>query len=126
MPSYDAITNNSVTDLEYTLKTFDTNGYLSVWDSNSNLNVFQLNQFHFHAPSEHTINESHFDLELHIVHKATSGLYSVVGLFFDRSAGNTNNSLISSLNLESVNATVPKIPLMDLLKGIEDKKFFQY
>lgn len=26
-------------------------------------------QFHFHSPSEHTVNGRRFDLELHIVHK---------------------------------------------------------
>jgi hypothetical protein len=37
-----------------------------------------LNQFHFHSPSEHTINGMHYPLELHMVHKlffnATTGV----------------------------------------------------
>ena len=28
-----------------------------------------LNQFHFHSPSEHTINGVHYPLEMHMVHK---------------------------------------------------------
>ena len=28
-----------------------------------------LNQFHFHTPSEHTINGVHYPLEMHMVHK---------------------------------------------------------
>ncbi len=28
-----------------------------------------LNQFHFHSPSEHTINGMHYPLEMHMVHK---------------------------------------------------------
>ncbi len=28
-----------------------------------------LNQFHFHSPSEHTLNGQHFPLEMHMVHK---------------------------------------------------------
>ena len=26
-------------------------------------------QFHFHTPSEHTINHEYFDLEMHLVHE---------------------------------------------------------
>ncbi len=33
-------------------------------------NVFlPLSQFHFHSPSEHTINGAHYPLEMHMVHK---------------------------------------------------------
>ncbi len=28
-----------------------------------------LNQFHFHSPSEHTVNGMHYPLEMHMVHK---------------------------------------------------------
>lgn len=49
-------------------------------------------QFHFHAPSEHTINGKNLDLELHIVHyyKDTEDdedgikLGAVIGVFFDQ------------------------------------------
>lgn len=30
---------------------------------------FQLTQFHFHSPSEHTINQRHYAMELHLVHR---------------------------------------------------------
>src|SRR5690606_7674068 len=35
--------------------------------------VFRLVQYHFHAPSEHTIAGQHFPLELHLVHRAADG-----------------------------------------------------
>lgn len=49
---------------------------------------FGLRQFHFHVPSEHTIEEKGFPLELHLVFKnaATSQL-AVLGVFFDFSVG---------------------------------------
>ncbi len=31
--------------------------------------MLPLNQFHFHSPSEHTINGAHYPLEMHMVHK---------------------------------------------------------
>ena len=39
--------------------------YMLTFDS------FDLKQFHFHSPSEHTINGEHFPLEMHMVHQAT-------------------------------------------------------
>ncbi|MGY3766613.1 carbonic anhydrase family protein [Vagococcus vulneris] len=44
--------------------------------------IFHLQQFHFHAHSEHTINNTHFPLELHFVHQAQSGKVAVIGILF--------------------------------------------
>ncbi len=41
---------------------------------------FSLEQFHVHAPSEHTLDGKHFDLEIHFVHKSKSGEVAVVGV----------------------------------------------
>jgi hypothetical protein len=32
---------------------------------------FDLKQFHFHTPSEHTVDGDYFPLEMHLVHEAT-------------------------------------------------------
>ena len=45
--------------------------------------VYTLIQYHFHAPSEHTIAGRHFDLELHLVHESASGGLAVVGVLMD-------------------------------------------
>ncbi|TYZ60800.1 hypothetical protein PybrP1_004000 [[Pythium] brassicae (nom. inval.)] len=39
-------------------------------------------QFHFHAPSEHTLGGQHEAMELHLVHQASDGSLAVVALFF--------------------------------------------
>lgn len=55
-------------------------------------------QFHFHAPSEHTIDGEFRDLELHIVHYLQDGdllKLSVLGIFFDiEKGGNEPNEFI--------------------------------
>lgn len=33
---------------------------------------FDLSQFHFHSPSEHTLDGDHFDMEVHLVHTPSS------------------------------------------------------
>ena len=49
---------------------------------------YQLLQFHFHAPSEHTVAGKPFDMELHLVHKSEEGNLAVVGLLIE--TGNHN------------------------------------
>lgn len=43
--------------------------------------VYTFSQFHFHAPSEHTINGKHYPVEIHFVHKTADGRIAVVGVF---------------------------------------------
>ena len=44
---------------------------------------YQLLQFHFHAPSEHTVAGEPFDMEMHLVHKSEDGMLAVVGLLIE-------------------------------------------
>lgn len=50
--------------------------------------TYELVQFHFHAPSEHTIKGEHFPMEMHFVHKAKDGALAVVGVFIVEGAEN--------------------------------------
>ncbi len=43
---------------------------------------FDLKQFHFHSPSENTINGQSFPLEVHFVHADDNGRLAVIGLMF--------------------------------------------
>merc|ERR1712046_22142 len=45
--------------------------------------VYNLLQFHFHAPSENTINGNFFDLEAHLVHRSPHGESLVLAHFFN-------------------------------------------
>lgn len=58
---------------------------------------YQLLQFHFHAPSEHTIDGKAYPLEFHLVHQnqATKKL-AVVGVFVKEGKKNEALELISS------------------------------
>jgi carbonic anhydrase len=73
-------------------------GQLSSSSSNSlpqASDEFQLLQFHFHAPSEHTINGKHADLEVHLVHQNQLGDLAVVGVMMN--IGSEYNSLVESI-----------------------------
>ena len=50
--------------------------------------AYQLLQFHFHAPSEHTVAGKPFDMEMHLVHKSEEGNLAVVGLLIEKGRHN--------------------------------------
>jgi carbonic anhydrase len=54
------------------------------YDPGSSLDIegtrYQLIQFHFHTPSEHTIGGKHTPAELHLVHRSGDGRLVVVGV----------------------------------------------
>jgi carbonic anhydrase len=51
---------------------------------------YELKQFHFHHPSEHTIDGKAFPLEVHFVHAAADGDLAVVGVMFEEGEANPN------------------------------------
>jgi carbonic anhydrase len=63
--------------------------------------VFKLKQFHFHSPSENTINGRSFPMEAHFVHADDQGNLAVVALMFEE--GSSNGVL------ESVWPKVPQV-----------------
>lgn len=56
---------------------------------------YDLLQFHFHHPSEHTIAGQTFDMELHLVHRDANGDLAVVGILLNR--GETDNEALAPL-----------------------------
>ncbi len=52
---------------------------------------YDLLQFHFHSPSEHTIGGQRYPLEVHFVNKSRDGELAVVGVLFE--TGDINEAL---------------------------------
>lgn len=55
---------------------------------------YELLQFHFHTPSEHTIKEKASALEMHLVHRHNLGKLAVVGVMIETGS---NNSIIEQI-----------------------------
>jgi len=51
-------------------------------------NIYKLLQFHFHTPSEHTIDGIASAMEMHLVHQSSQGKLAVVGVLIE--AGSEN------------------------------------
>ena len=49
---------------------------------------YELKQFHFHHPSEETINGKHFPVELHLVHSDATGHLAVVSVLLQEGSAN--------------------------------------
>jgi len=55
---------------------YDAGSYISVDGAK-----FELKQFHFHTPSEHTQKGKHTAMEMHLVHQSATKQLAVVGVF---------------------------------------------
>ncbi|MCB0100441.1 MAG: carbonic anhydrase family protein [Anaerolineales bacterium] len=51
---------------------------------------YDVAQFHFHAPSEHSVDGKLFAAEIHIVHKSADGALAVVGILLEEGAQNAS------------------------------------
>jgi carbonic anhydrase len=81
-----AISNNG-----HTIKvSYAPGSYITVGDKR-----YDLLQFHFHTPSEHSVGGKHYDMVAHLVHQSVDGQLAVVGVMFD--AGSTQNATIAKL-----------------------------
>lgn len=82
---------------------------------------YNVAQFHYHAPSEHTVDGKTFAAELHIVHKTADGKLAVVGLLLQEGAENAGLApFINNLPKEKadVKDAGVKINVADLLPSV--------
>jgi carbonic anhydrase len=68
-------------------------------------NEYELLQFHFHSPSEHTIEGKYFPLEMHLVHKDAEGRLAVVGVMFNEGRENPDLASLWEHMPESANTS---------------------
>jgi carbonic anhydrase len=77
---------------------------------------YHLKQFHFHTPSEHTINGKHYPMEVHFVHQAEDGRLAVIAVFVEEGDKANENIQVVVENLpkvkgEKIHLQTLKIPL---------------
>jgi len=62
--------------------------------------TYSLKQFHFHTPSEHTIDGQHAPMEMHMVHQGEDGSLAVIGILFQEGK-------VPNKNFEKIIANLP-------------------
>ncbi|RFU25771.1 hypothetical protein B7463_g10562, partial [Scytalidium lignicola] len=90
-----------------------------------------LKQFHFHSPSEHLVDDVHFDMESHFVFEA-EGNKSIAVVSFPVSVGATNDPLLGTVLSKAGNITAtgsvtatPPLSFTTLIMHLESNPVFR-
>ncbi|MDO9072308.1 MAG: carbonic anhydrase family protein [Rubrivivax sp.] len=88
---------------------------------------FELQQFHFHRPSEERIDGRQFEMSLHLVHKDEHGRLAVVALLFDKGPAHpVLQQVWNNLPLERGEAAPARAPLeLSALLPV-DRRYYTY
>lgn len=88
---------------------------------------FDLQQFHFHLPSEHTVRGAHADAEMHLVHKSAAGRLAVVGVMLREGAANPAFDVVAG-NLPQAGQKIdnPKISVNPASLLPADQRTYRY
>lgn len=77
---------------------------------------YDLKQFHFHTPSEHTLDGHHFPLEMHLVHQSAAGRRLVIGVLLHAGRSGEPDRILRQLADEcGTSVEVPDLDLRALL-----------
>ena len=117
------------------------NAELQITFADESQSYFTPKQFHFHAPSEHTVNGNLYDAEVHLVHvikgsgvtsegtslDANEELYgAVIGIFFDmEEGGSTTNPFLESV-FDAIDDPTKKIGMRQFLSTVDMTDYWSY
>lgn len=87
----------------------------------------ELQQGHFHSPSEHTVDGRHYPMEIHLVHNDGSGFLTVVGVMVEEGEENPMLNRIWAFMPERVGETT-EAPVSVLEAGVlpPTREYFTY
>lgn len=98
----------TVTDNGHTIETGIAGGnYISVGNR-----TYELEQFHFHRPSEERIDGKSFEMVVHLVHRDPEGRLAVVAVLLERGAALAPmQTVLNNLPLEKHDVVAPSVVL---------------
>jgi len=89
--------------------------------------VFELKQFHLHAPSEHRIEGTSFLMEAHLVHANSRGQLAVIGILYKAGPTNPDLEALEDSIPETINRPVPlRLSLAALVLTKELPDYYRY
>ncbi len=86
---------------------------------------FILQQAHWHAPSEHTIDGKHYPLEGHFVYKAEDGRLAVVAVFYEEGKENAQFDAIATAAQRDKTVSLAKFSAKSLLPA-STRTYYHY
>ncbi|KAJ5776110.1 uncharacterized protein N7511_001121 [Penicillium nucicola] len=94
---------------------------------------YALQQFHFHTPSEHRINDEYYPLEVHFVFKDTADRIAVVAFVFELSENGRGDALFENILSLVQNIAIPgkatrtgRLMFGDLASHLESNLAYEY
>ena len=89
--------------------------------------IYDLAQFHFHSPSEHTLNGRAYPAEIHFVNRNADGALAVVGVLVTEGAANPAlAALLAALPSQVGEAGVTRPVVDPVLLLPTDRRYFAY
>ena len=143
---YDFVKQAGFSDTDFSQKIdFDdnqlrANAELQITFADESQSYFTPKQFHFHAPSEHTVNGYLYDAEVHLVHvykgsgttsagvvDSSEELYgAVIGIFFDMiEGGSTSNPFVDSV-FAAIEDPTKKVAMRQFLSTVDMRDYWSY
>jgi carbonic anhydrase len=84
--------------------------------------TYELQQFHFHRPSEEKINGKGTEMVMHLVHKSAEGKIAVVAVLLERGkAHSLMQTVWNNLPLEKLESVSPSV-ILDLMEALPAKR----
>lgn len=121
--SYSSGTELNATNNGHTVQVNIANGSTFMLDTIP----FELKQFHFHCPSEHTLSGKVFPMEVHLVHLSEAGAIAVVGILFEEGEENAFLSTIINELPVSADSTVTSTTNVDVNSLLpKTKNYYKY
>jgi len=94
---------------------------MNLWDHDNNHRVYVPHQFHFHSPSEHTVDGFYMDLEMHIVtYDPRDEKYAVIAVFYQLTQEDVSNPFLDKLDLNNLGSDLRDFTIMDLMFNLTD------
>ena len=89
--------------------------------------IFELKQFHFHAPSENHIDGVTFPMEAHLVHADAQGNLAVIAVMFELGGFNTMLDSLWQKMPATVGAKKPLLSAINVMNLLpENKEYFRF
>lgn len=121
----------SLNDLNLSEVVLENNGYTlqftpkSESTINFNDDIYSLQQFHFHTPSEHKVDGNMYSMEIHFVYKNKNDEILVMAAFVKRGSSNaTLETIIQDIPKVNKSINIKDIDITELLP--QDRSYFQY
>ena len=130
--SYPDINNTNITHKHDKLDTNYTDGYVK-YEIDNKMSTWDTIQFHFHAPSEHTVNSKQYGAEMHFRTHISSNESQILtfAIFLEEKNDAEDNQFfeqlkLSTITVDNTTVTLKGVNLTDFFKPLSKSNILKY